>query len=96
MARAAGKGGGVEVLCYEVCEFWAAVFIFFFFNLRLLERLLAAREIVCKNILIELSTRFLLPFRALSLSHTHRERETRAQFLLISFISLFVKLLTLI
>lgn len=33
-----------------------------FFNLRLLERLLAGREIVCKNILIELSPRFLCCF----------------------------------
>lgn len=51
-----------------------------FFNLRLLERLLAGREIVCKNILIELSPRFLCCFRfvvataaaaIVSQTHTH-------------------------
>lgn len=45
-----------------------------FFNLRLLERLLAGREIVCKNILIELSPRFLCCFLFLLLllpSHIH-------------------------
>lgn len=80
-----------------------------FFNLRLLEWLLAGREIVCKNILIELSPRFLCCFRfvvaaaIVSYTHTHTRTLTHTlaharlpraeQFLLIS---LFVELLTLI